>query len=243
MPLSPETDTRRPRRYTDRRDAGRHLARALTPLAGARPLVLALPRGGVPVAHEVACALHAPLDVLFVRKLAAPGSPELGLGAIVDGADPQLVFNDDIVRALRPSPAYIEAERDRQLELIEQRKRRWRLTRPAEPVGGRLVILVDDGVATGGTARAALQALARNGARRVVLAVPVAPADARARLGLAPEDFVCPLQLRHLGAVGEYYDDFEQTTDEEVVALLHAAQQRQGALPTGCGDGGGARQP
>lgn len=186
MPPPPDTAAGPPGRYTDRRDAGRRLARALGHLAGEQPLVLALPRGGVPVAHEVACALHAPLDVGFVRKLAAPGSQELGLGAIADGADPQLVFNDDIVRALRPSAAYIEAERARQLALIEQRKRRWQLTRPAELVRGRLIILVDDGVATGGTARAALQALARNGARRVVLAVPVAPADAQARLGLRP---------------------------------------------------------
>lgn len=212
-------------RYADRTDAGRRLAQCLLHLAAEQPLVLALPRGGVPVGYEIAMALHAPLDVLFVRKLGAPGQPELGLGAVVDGAQPQRILNEELVAALRPSAAYLQAEEQRQLQIIEERKAHWRKRRPAEPVAGRLVILVDDGIATGGTVRAALLGLQRSGARRVVLAVPVAPADIMRRLPIEADDFVCPLLPDDLGSVGQYYDDFSQTSDDEVVGLLDAARR------------------
>lgn len=211
--------------YADRSDAGRRLAQWLLPLADERPLVLALPRGGVPVGYEIAVALHAPLDILFVRKLGAPGQPELGLGAVVDGAQPQRILNEDLVAVLRPSAAYLEAEEQRQLALIEERKARWRKSYPAEPVAGRLVILVDDGIATGATVRVALLALRRSGARRVVLAVPVAPADVLRRLPIDADDFVCPLLPGDLGSVGQYYDDFSQTSDDEVIGLLDAVRR------------------
>lgn len=211
-------------RFADRRDAGRRLARTLAPLEDERPVVLALPRGGVPVAYEVAAFLHAPLDVLFVRKIGAPGHPELGLGAVVDGKHPQRILNDSIVEAVRPSPAYLEAEERRQLDVIEARKQRLRGAHPEQDVEGRTVILVDDGIATGGTVRAALQALARVGARRTVLAVPVAPADVLLRLPVDARDFVCLLLPPDLQAVGMYYADFSQTTEDEVVELLERAR-------------------
>ncbi len=213
------------RRFADRRDAGRRLAQALLALVSEQPLVLALPRGGVPVAYEVARALHAPLDVLFVRKLGAPRQPELGLGAIVDGDPPQRLLNPQVMALVRPGDAWLEEEERRQRAVIADRKRRWRGEHPAEPLAGRCVIVVDDGIATGGTAAVALQAVAQAGARRVVLAVPVAPADALARLPIGAHDFVCLMQPEELMSVGQYYDDFTQTSDEEVLALLDAARR------------------
>ena len=175
--------------FADRRDAGRRLARALTPLELADPLVLALPRGGLPVAYEIAKALHAELDVLLVRKIGAPRDPELGLGAVVDGDPPELVLNAELVRALAPKAAYIEAERDRQLAEIARRRQLYGAGKMS--VAGRNIILVDDGIATGGTVRAALAGLARQRPERVILAVPVAPEDTIDRLRPLCDDVVC----------------------------------------------------
>src|SRR5687768_15800755 len=141
--------------FDDRREAGRRLAAALTRYQQSRAVVLALPRGGVPVGFEVAKALAAPLDVLIVRKIGAPGHPELGLGAIVDGNEPQLVLNDEVIRQIRPPPGYIEDEKRRQLAEIERRRRRYVGERSGVPVDGRIAIVVDDGIATGGTVKAA----------------------------------------------------------------------------------------
>lgn len=218
-------------RFADRRDAGQRLARALGRFRDEQPVVLALPRGGVPVAYEVAEFLRAPLDVLFVRKIGAPGHPELGLGAVVDGKHPQRILNDSIVEAVRASPAYIDAEASRQLDVIEARKQRLRGQHPPEDVEGRTVILVDDGIATGGTVRAAWQALAQAGTRRTVLAVPVAPIDVLQRLPIEEHDLVCLLLPADLYAVGQYYADFSQTTDDEVVALLQRARGSRERAP------------
>jgi putative phosphoribosyl transferase len=187
--------------------------------------VLALPRGGVPVGLEVAKALQAPLDVLLVRKIGAPGQPELGLGAIVDGSDPQVVINDAIVDAVMPPPGFIEAETHRQLAEIERRRRHYVGERPPPALAGRTVIVVDDGIATGGTVRAALRGVRTAGPERLVLAVPVAPADSLAELKADCDDIVCLATPEPFYAVGQHYRDFTQTEDDEVVRLLAAARQ------------------
>lgn len=213
--------------FRDRRDAGRNLAAALMHLKAEQPVVLALPRGGVPVAYEVAVALDAPLDVLIVRKIGAPGHPELGLGAVVDGAHPQRVLNESVMQQVRPSPEYIEAEQQRQLVEIERRRQLYCGDRPPVPVAGRTVIVVDDGIATGGTIKTALIALSQAEVKHLVFAVPVAPAGVVAELQQDIPDGICLLTPDYFRAVSLYYTDFTQTTDEEVVALLDSAAQRQ----------------
>lgn len=217
------------RHYKDRRDAGRQLASALTSLRPEQPIVLALPRGGVPVAYEVALALEAPLDVILVRKIGAPGFPELGLGAVVDGAHPQLVLNEDLIRRVNPPPGYLESEERRQLLEIERRRKIYCGDSPPLKVEQATVIVVDDGIATGGTMMAALKALASEGVARLVVAVPVASREAIAGLTAQADDVVCLLTPPDFRAVGSYYDDFEQTSDDEVVALLEAARNRTSA--------------
>jgi len=217
--------------FRDRRDAGRQLAAALAPYRKDDPVVLALPRGGVPVGFEVAKALGAPLDVLLVRKIGAPGHEELGLGAIVDGHDPQLVLNEDVVRVVAPPPGYIDAEAQRQLAEIERRRKQYVGDRPPVPVDGRVVIVVDDGIATGGTVKAALRGLARHHPARLVLAVPVAPADTLRELTAECDDIVCLATPEPFYAVGPHYRDFRQTEDEEVVRLLAEARQWSPAEP------------
>ena len=212
--------------FRDRRDAGRALAAVLAGMNLADPVVLALPRGGVPAADEVASALGAPLDLLIVRKIGAPGHPEFGIGAVVDGAEPQMVLNEEAMRVVQPSPAYVEAERNRQLKEIERRRAAYLGGRAPVPIDGRTVVVVDDGVATGGTIRAALAGLRKTRAARVVLAVPVGPAEVIEALRGLADDVVCletPIGFR---AVGLHYLDFDQTSDEEVVAILRDADRR-----------------
>jgi putative phosphoribosyl transferase len=218
--------------FHDRRDAGRRLAEAVRSYAGADTVVLALPRGGVPVAAEVARALDAPMDVLLVRKIGAPGHEEFALGAVIDGADPQLVLNEDVIKYVRPPAGYIEAAQKRQLAEIERRRKLYRDDEPALELNGRTVIVVDDGIATGATIRAALRGLRRTRPRRLVLAVPVAPSDAVASLAAECDEVVCLSTPADFRAVGLHYEDFEQTSDEEVVSLLAEARRRSAAKRT-----------
>ncbi|MGH8176385.1 MAG: phosphoribosyltransferase [Steroidobacter sp.] len=220
-------------RFLHRRDAGRRLAAELKARSIADPVVLALPRGGVPVGYEVATALDAPLDVLLVRKLGAPGHEEFGIGAVVDGAQPQMVLNEEAIEALRVSPAYIAEERDRQLAEIERRRRMYCGDGSAVSIEGRTAIVVDDGVATGGTVLVVLRALHSVAPERTVLAVPVAPPDTLARLAAEVDEVICLATPQEFRAVGVYYSDFTQTSDEEVIELL---AQRRAAVAAKCNE-------
>jgi predicted phosphoribosyltransferase len=215
--------------FRDRLDAGRQLAGALLHLKEARPIVLALPRGGVPVAFEVAVALGAPLDVVLVRKIGAPGQPELGLGAVVDGTSPQIVLNEELVQLVRPGQAYLEAEERRQFAEIERRRGLYRPGRAPISLAGRTAIVVDDGIATGGTMKAVLLALRNSGVGRLVLAVPLAPADSLEELSPLADEVVCLMSPEPFYSVGSHYRDFTQTTDDEVIHLLARAAKNSNA--------------
>lgn len=212
--------------FTDRRDAGRQLAEALRRFATEDPVVLGLPRGGVPVAYEVADELGVPLDVILVRKIGAPGHPELGIGAVVDGADPQVVLNAQVIDMVQPSQEYIRQEVERELAEIARRRSVYLGDRTPLPVRDRVVLVVDDGIATGGTVRAALQGLKSAGARRRVLAAPVGPPDVVADLRTAADEVVCLATPEPFIAVGLWYRDFTQTSDAEVIELLARAARR-----------------
>lgn len=209
--------------FANRRDAGRQLAERLAGFSSRHPIILALPRGGVPVAYEVAKALDAPLDLLFVRKIGAPGHEEFGIGAVVDGASPQLVLNEDIVRRLDPGSDYIRAETRRQLAEIDRRRQVYCGDRPPVPMAGRTVIIIDDGIATGGTMKAALRGANKNDPAWLVLAVPVGPPSTLADLGHECDEVICLESYEPFGAVGAFYHDFTQTSDAEVVELLDKA--------------------
>ena len=224
--LAPQGQAEPPRGlpFADRRAAGRALAARLQAYRGRDPLVLALPRGGVPVAFEVARALDADLDLLLVRKLGAPGHEELGIGAVVDGANPRLVLNDELVRRTGASQAYLRDEMHRQLQEIERRRRAYLGDRAPIPAKGRVTIVVDDGIATGGTVRAALRGIRTAGPAKLILAVPVAPAESLAALAAECDELVCLAAPQPFHAVGAHYRDFTQTTDEEVRLLLAEAR-------------------
>ncbi len=218
--------------FDDRPDAGRRLATGLLHYKDQHPIVLALPRGGVPVAYEVAVALEAPLDIVVVRKLGAPGQPELGIGAIVDGDHPDGVLNRRAIAALGVDQAYLDGEIRRQLHEIHRRQAAYRSGRPPLAIRDRTAIVVDDGLATGSTMFAALRAVRRAQPKRLVLAVPVAPADTLASLRAEVDDLVCLSTPQEFESVGRFYRDFGQTTDEEVVRLLDLARQSAGAVTT-----------
>lgn len=206
--------------FADRRDAGRQLAARLAPMNFEHAVVLALPRGGVPVAVEVATALRAPLDLLFVRKIGLPWQSELAVGAVVDGAHPQMVLNERVLARVDVPEAYLARERDRELAEIERRRAHYCGGRPPIELGGRVVILVDDGVATGTTVRAALTALDRLGVTRQILAVPVIAPDTAAAFRADGIEVVALAEPADFRAVGEFYRDFHQLEDDEVVELL-----------------------
>jgi predicted phosphoribosyltransferase len=205
--------------YRDRADAGRVLAAALGHLAG-QPglLVLGLPRGGVPVAHEVARALGAPLDVFLARKLGVPEQPELAMGAVASGG--VRVLHQAVVDALAIPPEVIDAVADREGAEVERREQSYRANRPAIDMAGRTVVVVDDGVATGSTMRAAVAALRAQRAGRIVVAVPVGAKETCGELAVEADEVVCPNMPASFHAVGQWYDDFTQTTDDEIRALL-----------------------
>jgi putative phosphoribosyl transferase len=187
--------------------------------------VLGLPRGGVPVAAQVARALGAPLDVIVVRKVGVPDQPELAMGAV--GEDGVRVVNDDVVRAAGIDDAQWERVEAREREELARRSARFRGERPRVPLAGRIAVVVDDGVATGATALAACQVARALGASRVVVAVPVAPPPTVSELARVADEVVALETPEHFHAVGQWYDDFSQTTDDEVVALVHGAVERK----------------
>src|SRR5687768_1307277 len=206
-------------RFRDRREAGKALARRLDHLRDEEDLiVLALPRGGVPVAYEVARALDAPLDVFIVRKLGVPGHEELAMGAIASGG--VRVINEDVLRFVTVSPKTIDAVAAREEKELERREKSYRGGKPPLDVTGKRVVVVDDGLATGATMRAAVQALRKMNAREIIVAVPVAAAETCAEFRPTVDKLVCLRAPLHFQAVGLWYDDFSQTSDEEVHDLL-----------------------
>jgi predicted phosphoribosyltransferase/dienelactone hydrolase len=210
--------------FRDREDAGRRLAQRCGDEAGPDTVVLGLPRGGVPVAEQVAAALHAPLDVCVVRKLGVPVQPELGMGAIGEGGT--RVLNDEVIAGARVSGPRLEEVEQRERAVLRERAERYRGTRPPLPLDGRTVVVVDDGIATGSTARAACRIARERGARRVVLAVPVAPADWTERLAGAADGYISVATPLGFAAIGQFYEDFTQTSDAEVTACLERAAER-----------------
>ena len=211
--------------FKDRRDAGRKLAQELLPYAGRSDVtVLALPRGGVPVAYEVARALNAPLDIFIVRKLGLPGHEELAIGAIASGG--VRVLNHDIVQALKVPQTLIDTVTRQELQELERRERAYRGDRPPPEVRGRTVILVDDGLATGASMRAAVAALRAQNPARIVVGVPTAAPETCQAFESEVDEIVCAMTPEPFYGVGRWYEDFSQTTDEEVRALLEEAARQ-----------------
>jgi predicted phosphoribosyltransferase len=213
-------------RFKDRQDAGRQLAARLRGFAG-RPdvVVLALPRGGVPIAHEVAAGLGAPLDLFLVRKLGVPGHPELAMGAIAEGGIE--VLSDDLIRELGIPPALVEQIAVHERLELERRDRLYRDGRPLVSVRNRIAVLVDDGLATGSTMQAAATALRRLDPARIVIAVPVGAPDTCERLRRYADEVICLATPEPFEAVGLWYETFTQTTDDEVRALLESSRERR----------------
>lgn len=216
-------------RFRDREEAGRLLAERLREFAGEAPVVLALPRGGVAVGYEVARAMGAPLDVMIVRKLGVPWHPELGMGALAEGG--ALYLNQEVLDSADLSPEEVRQVIVEETRELERRVQRYRGGRPLVDLTGRTVILVDDGLATGGTARAAVRALRGFGARSIILAVPVAAAETAESIREEVDTLVCVQEPTNLWAIGTWYEDFHQMTDEEVMVLLDQASRNMGAQP------------
>jgi len=206
--------------YADREAAGRMLAQRLLSYAQADVVVLGITRGGATVAREIADALSAPLDVIVVRKLGAPGRPELGIGAVVDGDHSRAIFNPEIIEHLGVSDEYIEAETTRQLREVQRRETAYREGRPKIPLTGKTVIVVDDGIATGSSVRAALRGIRQQRPRLLVLATPVASAESIENLQGDADEIVCLETPKDFFAVGQFYRDFQQVSDDQVKAIL-----------------------
>jgi len=206
--------------FRDRADAGRRLAAALARYKNERPVALALPRGGVPVAAEVAAALDAPLDLILVRKIGAPLQPELAIGAVVDGGNPIVVRNEDIIRLAEISEVEFKTILDHELREIERRRRTYLGDRPPVNITGRTAIVIDDGIATGATIRAALRATRMRHPKKLVLAVPVAPTETLIAMREEADDVVCLEDYENFGAIGFFYENFRQVNDQEVIDML-----------------------
>jgi putative phosphoribosyl transferase len=206
--------------FRDRSDAGRRLARALASYKSRRAIVLALPRGGVPVAAEVAKALDAPLDLILVRKIGVPGQPELAMGAVVDGAAPIVVRNEEVIELSGITAEEFDAVSARELAEIERRRRLYIGERARAEIAGQTVIVIDDGIATGATTRAALQTIRSRKPKELVLAVPVAPPETIEHLRKEADTLICLETPEPFGAIGYFYRDFRQVSDQEVVAVL-----------------------
>jgi putative phosphoribosyl transferase len=224
--------------FQDRSEAGRQLAAKLAHYKGEDVIVFALPRGGVPVAAPVARALDAPLDLVLVRKLGVPFQPELAMGAVADGGHPVVVRNEDVIEMAGVSDAEFNAARRRELSEIERRRRVYFGGRPHPEVKGRVAIVVDDGIATGATTRAALRAIRARRPKVLVLATPVAPPGALASLRAEADETVCLEVHPNFGGIGEFYADFHQLDDEEVISTLdqfktEATARDDGRKPSG----------
>lgn len=206
--------------FRNRNEAGRKLAKALASYKQQHPVVIALPRGGVPVAAEVATALDAPLDLILVRKIGAPFQPELAMGAVVDGRQPLVVRNETVIKLGGISDEDFAEVRDQELVEIERRRKLYLGDRPHPDLAGRTVIIIDDGVATGATTRAALRAIRARKPRKLILAVPVAPTPSLTELREDADEVVCLEDYEDFGAIGYYYEDFRQVSDTEVIDLL-----------------------
>jgi putative phosphoribosyl transferase len=207
--------------FRNRSEAGRRLALALAGYKEQEPIILALPRGGVAVAAEVAAALDAALDLILVRKVGVPFQPELAMGAVADGGGWIIVRNDDVIEHVGIDEAEFKAVCDAELAEIERRRERYLGNRERAEIAGRTAIVIDDGIATGATTRAALRATRMRNPKRLVLAVPVAPSDSLTELRREADDIVCLEDDSVFGAIGFYYRDFRQVSDEEVIEILH----------------------
>ncbi len=206
--------------FSNRQDAGQKLAVRLTSYKNQRPVVLALPRGGVPVAAEIAAKLDAPLDLILVRKIGVPFQPELAMGAVVDGGSPIVVRNEEVIELAGVTEDEFKAACAREQAEVERRRQCYLAGRAPIEVAGRVAIVVDDGVATGATMRAALRSVAARKPSKLVLAIPVAPTEAVIALGRDADEVVCLEPQEHFYAIGPYYDDFRQVSDDEVRRLL-----------------------
>jgi putative phosphoribosyl transferase len=221
--------------FSNRQEAGRRLAAELARFKNAQPVILALPRGGVPVGFEIALALDAPLDVVLVRKIGAPGMSELAIGAIVDGEQLDKIIDSRLVAELAVPQSYLDAEIARQAAEIERRRRVYFKGRAPVTVAGRAALVVDDGIATGATMRAALRAIRRRSPAKLVLAVPVAPGHTIEALRPEVDEIVCLATPEEFYAIGQFYADFRQLDDEAVVTLLDRAQQRSATAQAASG--------
>jgi putative phosphoribosyl transferase len=206
--------------FKNRSEAGRKLAKALAAYKDQHPVILALPRGGVPVAAEVAIALHAPLDLILVRKIGVPIQPELAMGAVVDGGAPIIVRNEDVIRLAGIDETEFKAICDSELAEIERRRQRYLGGRERINIDGKTAIVIDDGIATGATTRAALRATRMRNPKKLVLAVPVAPTDSLAALRSDADEVICLEDHEFFGAIGFYYRNFNQIADDEVIEML-----------------------
>lgn len=213
--------------FADRQEAGRRLAKALNRFRDRNPVVLALPRGGVPVGYEIASALRCPLDVVMVRKIGSPQQPELAAAAVVDGERPETVRNDRVIDMLGITDQYLENETRKQLAEIERRRSLYVSGLPRPSLEGSTVLVVDDGIATGSTIRAAAHGVARAGPARVVIAVPVAPPETVDTLRSEVDEVVCLETPAGFAAIGAFYADFHQVSDDEVIDCLRKAADFQ----------------